>query len=554
MTIIKYYLISQIVILPALISYFIFRKRYNNYMQQWAVHRVILILSLIIPLLLIFKPDLNYPVVTGLSYSEGIDPISTIEPIDNTPAIMEPFTEETSHEVRSSGTGFSISVIAFGVIPGISLILLLSLALYEWIIIYRLKSGMVEREEFHGVKVVVSNRVDAPFSYGVREPSIFLPVSLGSREKEIILIHELNHIRGNHLFWLKMEVILKKLFWFNPLYYLLNTWGNELRELMCDEESVTSVNPREYGLALVNSARKRAFKRDIPCTYWGESSFLKTRVEKLLGEKSMPKGLNKLSNILSFIVVFVSVFIIPASSYALEGGDSNPNSLKAFIKASRDKGALIASQDFDLNEIIASIPVEERDQYPLNYPMKGEFGRITLPWGLVKDPFTGNDYLHTAIDIGFGFGKHIVASGGGKVIKVDYAPDGYGHFVVIEHSDGFYSLYGQMQNVAVKEGQKVEVGTYLAEMGSSGRSTGPHLHYSIFHDPRGNYFKGGKKKQDTFRRLSLNSFNFLPSEFKDSYSSNYPLWLLDEEGNAYSVDPSDITVKDDNGVLKFKRN
>jgi murein DD-endopeptidase MepM/ murein hydrolase activator NlpD len=84
--------------------------------------------------------------------------------------------------------------------------------------------------------------------------------------------------------------------------------------------------------------------------------------------------------------------------------------------------------------------------------------------------------LHSGIDIGAGYGAPIRAAQDGTVILAGYN-GGYGNCVVIDHGGGLSTLYGHMSNVDASEGQSVDAGDYLGDVGSTGNSTGPHLHF-----------------------------------------------------------------------------
>ena len=101
--------------------------------------------------------------------------------------------------------------------------------------------------------------------------------------------------------------------------------------------------------------------------------------------------------------------------------------------------------------------------WPASGPITSGFG---MRWGS----------MHTGIDIGAGYGASISAAEAGTVILADYN-GGYGNCVVIDHGGGFSTLYGHMSNIEVSEGERVDQGDLLGEVGSTGNSTGPHLHF-----------------------------------------------------------------------------
>ena len=87
---------------------------------------------------------------------------------------------------------------------------------------------------------------------------------------------------------------------------------------------------------------------------------------------------------------------------------------------------------------------------------------------------------HTGLDIaGCGYGSNIYASAAGQVVKVKWGNTGYGYHVIINHGDGIQTLYAHMSNIYVKNGQYVNQGDIIGAMGSTGNSTGTHLHFEI---------------------------------------------------------------------------
>ena len=104
---------------------------------------------------------------------------------------------------------------------------------------------------------------------------------------------------------------------------------------------------------------------------------------------------------------------------------------------------------------------------------------ITSRFGLRVHPITGDTKSHTGIDIGAGYGASIVAADGGTV---SYAGEkgGYGNCVMINHGNGYVTLYGHMSSISVSNGQSVSKGDTIGYVGSSGIATGPHCHFEIF--------------------------------------------------------------------------
>lgn len=88
-------------------------------------------------------------------------------------------------------------------------------------------------------------------------------------------------------------------------------------------------------------------------------------------------------------------------------------------------------------------------------------------------------WKHVGVDIGDHTGKPIFATANGKVIRAGWNSGGYGNYVIIDHGNGIQSLYGHASALLVEEGQVVSRGEQIAKIGSTGRSTGPHLHFEV---------------------------------------------------------------------------
>ena len=112
---------------------------------------------------------------------------------------------------------------------------------------------------------------------------------------------------------------------------------------------------------------------------------------------------------------------------------------------------------------------------PLGKPVNS---RITSNYGTRKDPFTGKNKQHRGIDFAGKIGTELMAVAPGRVVSAGERV-GYGTTVEIDHGLGFTTLYAHLSQILVSRGDWVRPGTVIGLAGSSGRSTGPHLHYEI---------------------------------------------------------------------------
>ena len=104
---------------------------------------------------------------------------------------------------------------------------------------------------------------------------------------------------------------------------------------------------------------------------------------------------------------------------------------------------------------------------------------VTSPYYMRKHPVTGKIKQHTGIDIGAGYATNILAADSGTVIVAGYNAGGYGNYVVVSHGDGYSTLYAHCSSLCVSKGQYVTKGQVIAKVGSTGMSTGNHLHFEV---------------------------------------------------------------------------
>jgi murein DD-endopeptidase MepM/ murein hydrolase activator NlpD len=112
---------------------------------------------------------------------------------------------------------------------------------------------------------------------------------------------------------------------------------------------------------------------------------------------------------------------------------------------------------------------------PFQKPM-GEEGQLSSPFGMRSDPFTGEGRMHAGLDFRAAEGAPIHAGASGVVLSASMA-GGYGNLVQIDHGNGLVTRYAHLSSMLVTPGQPVAQGMLIGRVGSTGRSTGPHLHY-----------------------------------------------------------------------------
>lgn len=134
--------------------------------------------------------------------------------------------------------------------------------------------------------------------------------------------------------------------------------------------------------------------------------------------------------------------------------------------------ALVAKKAGDMVSCIPAVP-------PV-LPKKGSY-HLSSPFGTRTDPIFGTIARHTGQDIATKIGNPVYATGDGVVEKVDFKYTGYGNEVVIDHGFGYKTRYAHLNTIDVGVGQALHRGDKIGEVGKSGKSTGPHLHYEVLY-------------------------------------------------------------------------
>jgi murein DD-endopeptidase MepM/ murein hydrolase activator NlpD len=146
------------------------------------------------------------------------------------------------------------------------------------------------------------------------------------------------------------------------------------------------------------------------------------------------------------------------------------------VKLAADAGAF-ERQLYRINTTRAQVERLNRTLalVPYRKPVIGEV-EFTSGFGVRSDPFLGRPAMHTGLDFRAAMGDPVRATANGKVISSGWA-GGYGRMVEIDHGNGLSTRYGHLSEISVKVGDAIKIGQVIGAVGSTGRSTGPHLHY-----------------------------------------------------------------------------
>ena len=154
------------------------------------------------------------------------------------------------------------------------------------------------------------------------------------------------------------------------------------------------------------------------------------------------------------------------------------------VDASSSKGRVVYRDLFDSDkQVLYARPYAETKKASADgfiSPLgKGWRAMVTSEFGGRTDPLTGKWVGHSGLDLGAAKGTSIRSAKAGTVKTVVYGSTGYGYYLTIDHGNGMVTLYGHCSQILVREGQTVKAGETIAKVGSTGRSTGNHLHFEV---------------------------------------------------------------------------
>ena len=157
-----------------------------------------------------------------------------------------------------------------------------------------------------------------------------------------------------------------------------------------------------------------------------------------------------------------------------EDVDSSLNQLHA-LRTSALTGATMVGLTMGLTRNATTADWFKANSAPNLWPVEGQ---VTASFGERIDPFNGEGAFHSGVDISAVYGSPVVAPADGTVTFSDQL-GGYGRAIMIDHGNGISTRYGHLSGFAVTAGQHVNRGDVIGYIGTSGRSTGPHLHYEV---------------------------------------------------------------------------
>lgn len=394
-----------------------------------------LILSMVIPLIVI-------PVKTDLIVYSTLERFSvSSEQLFNS----EPITDITTPL-------FNFQNILIALFLMVSLILFLRFSFN----IFKILRMILRSKKINNLKttIVLIPQKTLPYSFFKH---IFVNQSdfeNGNIEPELFR-HEEAHCEQYHSIDILIIEILNIFLWFNPFIWLFRKEIMLNHEYSADNKVLIETNSTDYQQLLVNVLLRNNSNYLVSNFKF---SLIKKRINMMTKDKPSNNAiLRKITGVIIFLLLSITL------TFSEVNVPNNSNSRQVSTGSAFKTG----------NEKPELLPIKiSKEEYT---KFSSTFGERRIKLDSKKDSVL----FHYGIDFDANFGTDVIATAGGKVIKSEYDDKGYGNLILIDHGDGYQSVYAHLKDFAVKNGDSVTKGQIIGHVGSSGLSTKPHLHFEI---------------------------------------------------------------------------
>ena len=328
--------------------------------------------------------------------------------------------------------------------------------------------GQALAEQLGSPAPVLRAATDTPITLGLLHPVILLSHNTREDDLEMILRHEICHIRRRDLWYKGLFLLCACVHWFNPLTWLLARAAGETVELCCDEAVVAGQDTqfkRRYGQSLLRAAA--APEKVVLSTSFG-SGEMKGRLINLFVEK-------KKSGLLLCALCGAALCMGCLVGCQVSAAPADHG-------LSADQSALPAQPA--PSDIPTEIPAQEGPAPKTVWPVEEHY-TLSAVYGDRHHPITGEQHSHSGVDIPAEQGTLVLAALNGTVSDCRF-DDVLGNCIELTHEDGCTSLYGCLQEFCVETGDSVIAGQVIGKVGATGQATGHHLHYEI-HNQQGHH-------------------------------------------------------------------
>jgi len=310
--------------------------------------------------------------------------------------------------------------------------------------------------KYRNCKLVLLSNNSSPFSFFnyifISKDDYGSPDNYRDGSNELLL-HEITHAKQKHSFDVIILELLLVLQWFNPFIYRYRQAFKEVHEYLADRGVLIKNNDKIAYQKLILDQIEKSFNVSLASQF--NYSLTKNRIKMMTRINSGKLAKFKILLVLPLIAILLMAFSIEISKEK----DQNQSHIQT---------------------------QEQSSSVPSIFPVKKVEGvKISSGYGMRMHPISKKEMMHNAVDIKAPEGTPVYATADGLVRKVKQNhKDGeaYGRYIIIDHTDGFSTLYAQLSAYNINEGKEVNKGDVIGFVGQSGISTGPHLHYEVKKD------------------------------------------------------------------------
>ncbi|PLX25588.1 MAG: hypothetical protein C0599_00400 [Salinivirgaceae bacterium] len=309
-----------------------------------------------------------------------------------------------------------------------------------------------ETEKMGSFQVVKAD-VPTVFSYF---KWIFIPKKLNPEYNSAIIEHEQLHARMWHTLDLMIIEMFIALFWFNPFVFFFRKSLKSVHEYQVDTKIAGKKVTKVHYLQLMAENLESNYRLSSVCNYFNGRT-IQNRVKMITKNKSSRIRLVSYALIVPVMAILLQSFSVKSSQL-----DNKPT-MEALFN--------VFSMDAIQEEVKPSIkPIKDN-----------QIVKISSGYGMRIHPITKEMKKHNGVDFVAKMGTPVIATADGRVIEKTFKEQGkgYGRYIAIQHDNVYVSVYTQLSGFNVEVGDNVKKGDVIGYVGSSGISTGPHLHYEV---------------------------------------------------------------------------
>lgn len=348
------------------------------------------------------------------------------------------------------------------------------------------RSEIRERTEDRKFAVKISEAVKTPFTSGLLHPVIYLPENMEADQEKLVIEHEKMHIRRFDYVMKPFAFFVCCIYWFNPFVWAAFYLMEQDMETSCDEAVLRRIGfdrKKDYANTLLCMAGGQKWKAGYPIAF-GENS-VKSRIKHAVKLKKSSKWTIAVSALL--VIVIVGMLSVNRAEAGEISGEKPVFPDTERIAAEEMTGSPEVLEQWhtpDNNGVTedhyySEIPGTDSDEtVEIRYSYPVAYSSISDVFGTRIHPVTQEEKLHSGIDFVTEKGTPVTTAADGTVAETGFDAE-CGNYIILQHSNGDFTYYTCLEEILAEEGDVVKRGEKIATVGSTGISTGPHLHFAV---------------------------------------------------------------------------